>query len=111
MTQEQQVQSLQATLDDVADMRAAIDEMHRLWRAGDEAGLFAATGAEMKARFPALYARMNRDRNVAWLPELRALLDDSAGDDALVIVGAMHLLGEDGVVQGLRDAGYAVERL
>ena len=111
MTQEQQVQSLQATLDDVADMRAAIDEMHRLWRAGDEAGLFAATGAEMKARFPALYARMNRDRNRAWLPELRRLLDESGEDDALVIVGAMHLLGEDGVVQGLRDAGYAVERL
>lgn len=111
MTQEQQVQSLQSTLDEVADMRAAIDEMHRLWRAGDEAGLFAATGAQMKADFPALYARMNRDRNRAWLPELRALLDDSTGDDALVVVGAMHLLGEDGVVEGLRAAGYTVERL
>ena len=111
MTQEQQVQSLQSTLDEVADMRAAIDEMHRLWRAGDEAGLFAATGAEMKAGFPALYARMNRDRNQAWLPELRALLDHSTSDDALVIVGAMHLLGEDGVVEGLRAAGYRVERL
>ena len=111
MTQAQQVQSLQSTLDEVADLRGVIDEMHRLWRSGDEAGLFAATGAEMKREFPDLYARMNRDRNQAWLPELRRLLDESDGDDALVIVGAMHLLGEDGVVEGLREAGYSVERL
>ena len=111
MSQEQQVESLESTLRDIADMRGMIDEMHALWRAGDEAGLFAATGAEMKAEFPALYDRMNRDRNRAWIPELRALLDGAGEDDALVVVGAMHLLGEDGVVEGLRRAGYRVERL
>jgi uncharacterized protein YbaP (TraB family) len=111
MTHEQQVQSLESTLTDIADMRGVIDEMHRLWRAGDEAGLFAATGAQMRDEFPALYDRMNRDRNRAWIPELRALLDGSGDDDALVIVGAMHLLGEDGVVEGLRREGYVVERL
>ena len=111
MTQEQQVQSLESTLEDIADMRGVIDEMHRLWRAGDEAGLFAATGAQMRDEFPALYDRMNRDRNRAWIPELRALLEESDEDDALVVVGAMHLLGEDGVVEGLRKAGYRVERL
>jgi uncharacterized protein len=111
MSPEQQLQSLESTLDDLEDIEGVIDGMHRLWRAGDEDGLFAATGAEMKAEFPALYDRMNRDRNRAWLPELRALLDDSRGDDALVVVGAMHLLGEDGVVEGLRRAGYKVERL
>lgn len=111
MTQEQQVQSLQSTLDDLADMRGVIDRMHRLWREGDADGLFAATGADMKKEFPALYDRLNRDRNRAWLPELKALLDEQSSDDALVIVGAMHLLGEDGVVEGLREAGYTVERL
>lgn len=112
MSHEQQVQSLESTLAETADMRALIDEMHARWRAGDEEGLFEITGADMKREFPALYARMNRDRNRAWLPELRALLDDGGADqDALVIVGAMHLLGEDGVVAGLREAGYTVERL
>lgn len=111
MTHEQQVQSLESTLTDIADMRGVIDEMHRLWRAGDDAGLFAATGAQMRDEFPALYDRMNRDRNRAWIPELRALLEESDEDDALVVVGAMHLLGEDGVVEGLRRAGYTVERL
>ena len=111
MSQEQQVQSLESTLADIDNVSGMIDEMHRLWRAGDEAGLFAVTGAEMKAEFPALYDRMNRDRNRAWLPVLRAMLDEGGDDDALVIVGAMHLLGEDGVVEGLRKAGYTVERL
>ena len=60
---------------------------------------------------PAVYKRLNSDRNRAWLPRLRAMLDDSDSDDSLVVVGAMHLLGEDGVVELLREAGYTVERL
>jgi uncharacterized protein YbaP (TraB family) len=111
MSQEQQVQSLESTLADIGDMKGVIDEMHRLWRAGDADGLFAATGAQMQAEFPALYDRMNTHRNRAWLPELQQMLEESDGDDTLVIVGAMHLLGEDGVVEGMRAAGYDVERL
>ena len=82
-----------------------------VWGGGVEAGLFAVTGAEMKSEFPALYDRMNRDRNRAWVPKLRELLDASRSDDTLVIVGAMHLLGADGVVEGLRGEGFKVERL
>lgn len=111
MTPEQQRQALEDTLEEVADFEATIGEMHRLWRAGDADGLNAITGAEMKREFPSLYNRMNRDRNRAWLPELRKLLDGSHSDDTLVIVGAMHLLGEDGVVEGLRKSGYTVERM
>ena len=32
-------------------------------------------------------------------------------DDALVVVGALHLLGDDGVVEKLRARGYQVERI
>jgi uncharacterized protein YbaP (TraB family) len=39
------------------------------------------------------------------------MLDDSHGDDALVVVGTMHLLGPDGVVSQLRALGYKVQRL
>ena len=78
---------------------------------GKFAAYDALTGAEMKAEYPDLYQRLNVARNEAWLPRVRALLDDQAEDDALVVVGALHLVGEDGLVRRLREAGYTVERL
>ena len=54
---------------------------------------------------------LNRGRNRTWLPKLEALLGDNAKDTILVVVGAMHLVGKDGVVKMLADKGYKVERL
>lgn len=107
----QQLQALQDTLSELPGIEAEIDQMHALWRAGDGDGLFAASGADMKANYPALYQRVNVGRNQDWLPRLSGLLDHSTGDDALVVVGAMHLVGEDGVVAMLEAKGYTVERL
>ena len=111
MSADEQRQALEDTLQEAAEMKAEIERMHALWRAGDAEALFAATGAELKAEYPALYNRLNRDRNRAWLPHLRAMLDEEADDETLVVVGAMHLLGEDGVVALLRAKGYTVERM
>lgn len=111
MDHRQQLQALDDTLAEMADIESEIEAMHALWRAGDADGLFAATGAEMKADYPALYQRINVDRNRAWLPRLAGMLDQGTSDDTLVVVGAMHLLGQDGVVAMLRAKGYTVERL
>ena len=51
------------------------------------------------------------ERNNAWLPKVEARLKESKADDTLVVVGTLHLLGEDGLVEKLRAKGYAVERL
>lgn len=111
MDEKEQLQALQDTLAEVADIESEIGRMHELWRSGDGEALFAATGADMKAEYPALYQRINVGRNRAWLPRLAGMLDDSRSDDTLVVVGAMHLLGEDGVVAMLKARGYTVERL
>jgi len=111
MSEAQQVQALQETLDGLPEMDAEIAKMHALWRSGDAEGLYAVTGAKMKAEYPDLYQRINSDRNRAWIPRLQALLDNSDGDNALVVVGALHLLDQDGVVELLRAKGYQVERL
>lgn len=107
-----QQQSLEDALGDAAEMKANINRMHALWRAGDAEGLHAETSQRLAQDYPALYARVNRERNQAWLPRLQRQLDEGgANDDALVVVGALHLLGEDGLVALLREAGYTVERL
>jgi uncharacterized protein YbaP (TraB family) len=111
MSPELQLQALQDTLEDASDLRSEIQTMHALWRAGNGEALFAKTGAELKAEYPELYNRINRDRNRSWIEPISGLLDDSGSDDALVVVGAMHLLGEDSVVRMLKDEGYTVEQL
>lgn len=111
MSATQQLQLVQDTLEDMDKSEDRINELHALWRAGDAEALFAQTGGEMKAKYPQLYARLNSDRNRAWIPELRKRLDGASQDDTLVVVGAMHLLGEDGLVAALKAKGYTVERL
>lgn len=111
MSATQQLQLVQDTLEDMDKSEDRINALHALWRAGDAEALFAQTGGEMKAKYPQLYARLNSDRNRAWIPELRKRLDGASQDDTLVVVGAMHLLGEDGLVAALKAKGYTVERL
>ncbi|HVI25122.1 MAG TPA: TraB/GumN family protein [Xanthomonadaceae bacterium] len=88
-----------------------IDQLHAAWRRGDAQRLWDAMGMEMRETYPQLYRHINVERNDNWLPELRARLDAAGTDDTLVVVGALHLLGPDGVVEKLRKAGYRVERI
>ncbi len=105
----EQVQMLGEALDQATAGPAAIEALHATWRAGDADGLWNGMAGEMRARFPALYARINTQRNDAWLPKLEQMLQQSG--DILVVVGALHLLGEDGVVEKLAAKGYTVERV
>ena len=54
---------------------------------------------------------MNVERNAAWLPRIEARLRAPGTDDTLVVVGSLHLLGPDGLVEKLRAKGFRVERV
>ena len=110
MSLDEQRQMLAEALEQAEAGPAQVRELHTLWRSGDAATLWNRMALEMKRDYPALYARVNVDRNDAWLPKLQARLE-SRDDDTLVVVGALHLLGPDGLVEKLRAKGYKVERL
>ncbi|GGK08390.1 TraB/GumN family protein [Luteimonas terricola] len=107
----EQLQMLEQALDQAEAGAELMLELHAAWRAGDKQAILDSTVSEMRRDFPALYQAINVDRNDAWLPKLEARLREDGEDDTLVVVGAMHLLGEDGVVEKLRAKGYAVERV
>jgi len=111
MSPELQIQSMQEMLDDLSHMKKDLDEMHELWRKADDKALFNKMAGELQNKYPKLYQNINVDRNKAWLPKLDALLKDNDQDDILVVVGSMHLLGKDGVVNMLKEKGYKVERI
>ena len=110
MSADEQKQSLKEALDD-ADNLHELDELHDQWRRGDTAALESKLTVEFKTRYPSLYQRIDVDRNNAWVPQIRQMLDGSSSDDALIVVGTMHLLGPDGVVSLLQSKGYRVERV
>ena len=106
----EQVQGLQDYLANPEQMPGRLEELHGAWRDGDVARLEALTRVEMLEKTPETYRLVNVERNEAWLERLDAMLRHDAGD-ALVVVGALHLLGGDGLVERLAGLGYAVERI
>ena len=111
MTPIEQQQTLSETLDEAHDPKGKIDELHGIWRRGDAQALENAMGAELQQKYPKLYKRINVDRNQAWLPKLRLMLDNEKSDDTMVVVGSLHLVGADGLVSQLKSRGYKVEKL
>jgi len=111
MTAAEQQQSLAESLDEADDFKAQINQLHDYWRAGDDVALDALLAVKFKREYPQLYKRIDVDRNQAWLPKIRRMLDEEKRDDTLVVVGSMHLLGGDGLVSQLKSKGYRVERL
>ena len=111
MSSLQQEQFLLDALGDSAEIKAKMDELYATWRKADDKTLFDKMAMEMRKDYPELYQSINPDRNKAWLPKLEALLKANKSDDILVVVGALHLVGDDGVVKLLKDKGYKIERM
>ncbi|WP_206859340.1 TraB/GumN family protein [Lysobacter changpingensis] len=108
---DEQVKSLKEFLDKPMEMPGMLSDLHNAWRDGDLARLDTLTREEMREKTPETYRMVNVERNDAWVPQIQQMLDGQKKGDTLVVVGALHLLGEDGVVEKLRAKGYAVERV
>lgn len=108
MSQAEQLQFLEESM---SEADGAQGKLHDAWRRGDQDVLWDGMASGMRRDYPKLYQRINVDRNDAWVPRLQRMLDDEASNDTLVVVGALHLLGEDGVIAKLRAKGYRVERI
>lgn len=111
MDHDEQVQFLDEALAESDPANRELEQLHAAWRGGDVSTLWTVMAAEMKRDYPKLYRHMDIDRNDAWLPKIEQRLKTPGHDDTLVVVGALHLLGNDGVVEKLRAKGYRVERI
>ncbi|MBS0193234.1 MAG: TraB/GumN family protein [Proteobacteria bacterium] len=105
----EQVHDLRQMLDEIPQFRSKMAQMHATWRDGDADGLYREEAKELKEQ-PETMQRVIVDRNHAWVPQLDRMAAAVHGN-TLVIVGAMHLLGPDGLVALLRKDGYRVERV
>lgn len=111
MSKEEQLQFLAEALSESKDAKEETAKLHAAWRAGKADVLWQDMAVQMKKEYPNLYNRINVARNDAWVPKIEKRLTESGKDDTLVVVGALHLLGPEGVVEKLRAKGYTVERI
>ncbi|MBN8262518.1 MAG: TraB/GumN family protein [Xanthomonadales bacterium] len=108
----EQVDSLDEFVRDPRKAVRQLDDMHAWWRTGDVDKLDRLMRVEMAEKTPASYQLLDVARNAAWMPRIEARLQAPAGQDTLVVVGSLHLLGSDGLVEQLRATGrYTVERV
>jgi uncharacterized protein YbaP (TraB family) len=96
------IRELESLSDVMAQLKAA-------WRKGDNAMLETVGLKDWQDDFPTIYQNLLVRRNNAWIPQIEAMLNTSPTET--VLVGALHLVGKEGVLQQLRDRGYKVEQL
>lgn len=107
LPEKQQREFLMYSVEDTERVAEEIDALLAAWRRGDAAAL-AELLSEGFEDYPDLYRPLTIERNRKWLPALEALLDDE--DDYLVVVGALHLVGEDSVIELLEKNGLKVRQ-
>ncbi len=105
MSMAEQDRLLASTLKEMATTKESVEGMAQAWKAGDASAIERLTLDDMKTE-PVVYQRLLVDRNRTWLPKIEALFSRPA--PALVIVGAAHLVGSEGLLAQLRAKGYTV---
>ena len=101
--QEQMV--VDATADDAAKDLTTIRDA---WSVGNTAALDSLLNRRLESA-PGLRNALLTSRNRNWVPKLEQLIKGK--DDALVVVGAGHLVGKDGVLELLKAKGYTIEQM
>jgi uncharacterized protein YbaP (TraB family) len=99
---------LMQTLEESANISEVMDQLIEAWRTGNSKFLEDQLLAEI-VRYPELYETIVADRNRDWVNTIDILLGDD--QDYLVIVGALHLVGEDGVPALLEQRGFSVSQM
>jgi uncharacterized protein YbaP (TraB family) len=99
---------LMQTLSEAVDIEPVMDGLVDAWRRGDTDYLEANMLEDMRA-YPELYDAIVVDRNQRWTVRIGELLDDD--EDYLVIVGTLHLVGDESVPALLEARGRKVRQL
>ena len=99
---------LEQTLAELDSAEQVVGDMIDAWRNG-ELDQLAVTLLDDFENFPELYEALVVARNEAWIIEIESLL--ASGANYLIVVGGLHLVGADSVVELLRERDHPVERL
>ncbi len=108
LPENEQIEMLLQSLADAVSIRQDVDNIVEGWKRGDLARMEHELLDSVRDS-PALYEAIVVQRNRNWIAPIEALL--ARPGTHLVVVGALHLVGEDSVVAMLEARGHALQRL
>lgn len=108
MPRRDQEMMLRETLKEMDRLDQGVEQIVQLWLKGDVGSLEEWLLAGMR-EYPEVYAKVIVERNRRWLPQIEKMI--AQGENAMVVVGAAHLVGREGVIELLKQLGYTVEQL
>lgn len=106
---ERQAELLVCTLSDVDKTLKETQELADAYMAQDLKAILKLTQKRDGNKcdpLPGEFEAMADDRNIAWMEKLPGLIKDQS---TFVAVGALHLVGEKGLLNLLKKAGYTLE--
>ncbi|HEY2707603.1 MAG TPA: TraB/GumN family protein [Caulobacteraceae bacterium] len=104
-----EIEFLDDTIDSNTKTNHTTQGIEAAWVSGDIQKLGQVLINAMKKRYPEFYENLIRRRNLAWSEMLTKELAGSGTE--LVNVGALHMVGDEGLPALLKAKGYSVERL
>lgn len=107
MPESLQEQLLRSTLDELDAQSLEIATTVAAWRRGDAATIERDVLRGFQ-KYPAAYQSLIVQRNHNWMPQLEKCLARTT--PCMVVVGAAHLVGPDGLLTLLQRKGYRVEQ-
>ena len=108
MTRRDQEMMLRETLKELDQLDQGVEQIVQLWLKGDAGSLEEWLLAGMR-EYPEVREKVIVERNRRWLPQIEKMI--TQGESAMVVVGAAHLVGREGVIELLKERGYTVEQL
>ena len=98
---------LEQTLKDIEIIETMFPEIVKYWENGDAKNLALIINKSLM-EYPAIYERFIIKRNNNWLSMIESFLRQNK--NVLIIVGTGHLVGEQGIVELLKNKGYNLEQ-
>ena len=109
---ELQIMLLEDTVDNpLVEIENEIESMFEAWRTGDVAEMerMVFSGVDEYPEYQLINEKLLDERNFLMVEKIEGYLEED--EVYFVIVGAAHLVGENGLVNLLIEAGYDVEQL
>jgi len=103
-----QMTLLTETLEGFNTLGGDLQQIADAWSVGRTDFLTREVVMAMKRKSPDLYKSLMTERNARWATQLTRFMEDSG--TAFVAVGTGHLLGENSLIEQLREQGYSVSR-
>ncbi|MEX0899642.1 MAG: TraB/GumN family protein [Gammaproteobacteria bacterium] len=108
LSPEAEVAFLKQSLTTADEFAASVNDIVDSWLAGDADAMKRVLEDSYEGA-DEVYDAVMRARNQRWLPAIERMIESE--EVHFVAVGALHMVGEDGLVRLLEARGYNVERL